>query len=249
MRIGDTTKLMEGLKAYYTFNDGTAKDTINNNNGRIIGNPKITDGVEGKALEFRGNVNDYVKIDRVNGITGETLNEITMAGWVRFDQFPIGNYPTYRDIQQIIEGHTTNWEIWVETGGASQTDNLRFDVNRDTIVGSPDLKAGTWYNFVASYDNSNHTMTLYLNGDPVATKSVYSPVTVTTGFTLARDYEAAIQPLYGAIDDIRIYNRALSQEEAITYFNSTVPINLPITLPESNELIVSDTNTYESYKK
>jgi len=246
MKIGNINQLMQGLMAYYTFNDGTAKDNVNSNNGRIIGNPQVVDGVEGKALEFNGNVNDYVKIDKVEGVTNKTLDEITLAGWVKFDRFPTGNYPSYKDIQQIIEGHTTNWEIWVETGGGAQTDNLRFDVNRDYIVSSTKLKTNIWYSFVASYDNSKHLMTLYLNGNPVAKKNVYSPVTITTGFTLARDYEAAIQPLYGAIDDIRIYNRALSQKEAVTYFDSTVPVKFPTSFPESSKLIISDDNDYHS---
>jgi len=48
------------------------------------------------------------------------------------------------------------------------------------------------------------------------------------------------------LDEIRIYNRALSEEEIKSYFNSTVPINLPITVPQGSKLIVSDENDYHS---
>ena len=101
MRIGNLNQLMQGLMAHYNFNDGTAKDNVNNNDGRIIGNPQVVDGVEGKALEFNGNVNDYVKIDSVNGITGETLNEITLAGWVKFDNFN-GNQWNWRTVNSDV---------------------------------------------------------------------------------------------------------------------------------------------------
>ena len=56
----------DGLVSYWTFDEKdiagfTAKDVWGENDGRIVGNPKVVDGQVGEALEFDG-ANDYVNL-------------------------------------------------------------------------------------------------------------------------------------------------------------------------------------------
>jgi photosystem II stability/assembly factor-like uncharacterized protein len=112
-----------------------------------------------------------------------------------------------------MEGWTLNGEIFLETDG--NTNSMMFDIATDEGSGyevrtSP-LSFSTWYHMAATYDG--HEQRIYLNGILEDSETWSSTFTITTGITIGRDYEAEIQYLDGIVDEVRIWNRALTLEE------------------------------------
>ena len=76
----------DGLVSYWTFDEqdiagGTVKDVWGENDGKIVGNPKVVDGQVGEALEFDGS-DDYVNLTNL-GDFGEKVGASTLKAWVK----------------------------------------------------------------------------------------------------------------------------------------------------------------------
>jgi len=205
--IGTQTLGLRGLVLWLKFNEGSgsvAKDSsFYNNHGTIYG-ATWTDGKFGKALSFDG-VDDYVKINSLTPIQNTSINKFTFVAWVKY----ISDTGT---VQQIFEGRTSTGEIYIE----GDFPTLNFVITDDSGTEheiSTSLTGGlkVWYHIVGTYDGN--VQRLFINGEEVASASWSNTFTITTGISLGKDYEADVQYFNGIIDEVRIYNRALSEEE------------------------------------
>jgi len=205
--------LERGLVAYYSFDDCSAKDLSGNGNDGIIYGAKCVDGKFGKALSFDG-VNDYVKIrDLVPYIT----NDWTLIAWVKAESFT--------DHREGIVGSGWNFHDWyLGVTGKRENKNFVVWVGRGSEFPSPGLykamygpiSAGQWY-FIAGV-REGRTLKLYINGElkSVETDTIWGK-SEGYPFYIARTnagldwYEG--ERFNGFIDEVRIYNRALSEEE------------------------------------
>ena len=80
--------MTDGLVSYWTFDrqditGDTVKDVWGENDGKIVGAPKIVDGQVGEALEFDGS-DDYVNLTNL-GNFGEQVGASTFEAWVKTD--------------------------------------------------------------------------------------------------------------------------------------------------------------------
>ena len=76
----------DGLVSYWTFDKAhiinkTAKDVWGDNNGKIIGNPKVVSGQVGEALKFDG-VDDFVDLTAL-GDFGEQFGTASFEAWIK----------------------------------------------------------------------------------------------------------------------------------------------------------------------
>ncbi len=184
----------------------------NYNHGILMNGPEWTLGPVDGALQFDG-TNDYV--DLPIGQLISTLNEATLAIWANFTNpeggvlRPIFNFGT----------DTTNYAYlsprFGEDGAmhvAITADNTPFDLDS----GSGTL-AGGWHH-IAVVSKSN-SMQLYLDGQSVGsmvTDYALSNLGVTNENWLGKPEWPNDAFFSGTLDDFRIYNRELSQDEIIT---------------------------------
>lgn len=222
-----------GLVGYWSF-DEDAGTTVpdhsgNGNTGTATNGPTGTTGQLGRALNFDGS-DDYVGNSSMNiGLNG--LSQISVSAWVKRN--------STGSLQSITNKELANggWDTWNLAINASN--NLVFDIANDThggfpsVAGSTSLTTGVWYHVVATWLQSSggaSDFKLYVNG-------VSESVTLTTNsyngsFTL----KEAAKPLgigvrrnnsgsflnyfNGSLDDVRIYNRALSASEITRLYHS-----------------------------
>ena len=90
--IAKAQVVQDGLVGYWSFDEAdisgdTAKDVWGENDGTIMGNPKMVEGRFDKALEFDG-VDDKVSIGNISALSGEN---VTIIAWVYW-QGGTGNY-------------------------------------------------------------------------------------------------------------------------------------------------------------
>jgi len=90
-----------------------------------------------------------------------------------------------------------------------------FTAQKDDLLSTNGAIDNKWHLLVATYDNTNNQLTLYVDGANVATK-VYSSDLSTTGDPLVIGQKVAPtggENWYGMLDDVRVYNRVLTPNE------------------------------------
>ncbi|MEO8428044.1 MAG: LamG-like jellyroll fold domain-containing protein, partial [Verrucomicrobiota bacterium] len=231
-----------GLVGYWRLDDapGTAASDSSgfNNQGSLVNGPLWTTGQIGGALSFDG-VDDYISVNNSSSLNPVT--QITLSAWIR----PTS---TAASSEIISKENNVNNQYYLRLQGGNK---IRFTVAGTVLNGTTTLSANTWYLVTGTYDGS--LMKVYVNGflDATATAAlsmVDNGLNVRLG---ARQYTTPLT-FNGLIDDVRIYNRALTPAEVQALSNLTPPVNQfpvvnagpdqTITLPSSASLSGSATD-------
>lgn len=185
-----------GLLLYYTFDDGTANDSSGSANpGTLSGGPTPIAGRIGTgAMSFDG-IDD--KINTVSNFIG--TSPLTFAAWVRPRVLGAGNTFLYNGAT-ILSGIDGN--------------RFRFTSNNSVYVSSASnaLPLNVW-KFIAVTRDASGITNLYVDGARSGTTNVAggAPAFGTRNVTIAGNDASGV--FNGDMDDVRIYNRALSQSE------------------------------------
>ncbi len=197
------------LMCWWTF-DGNALDTSGNErHGTLNGSPTFGPGVFGQALEFQDNP-DYVTIDGYKGVLGTHAFSIT--AWVKT--------ANPANIEQIV-----HWGAHV--GGQRvefriNSNRLRISHGDGNVQGNTDLIDGEWHHVaVTVIDNataSSGDVTFYVDGEDDTMESTDLDgwdivANATLDVTIGWRPTQQDRPFIGSIDDVRIYDKVLTQEE------------------------------------
>ena len=208
-----------GLKAYYPFS-GNANDVSGNNNNPIFNNATLTAdrlANPNSAYHFNG-TNNYMRI--ANSPTLNMGNKLSLSMWVRPTGYYTGQcYNNMMLIKGISDAASTNYSMRfsdVYTGcTAPTTTQERFFDGQSVIAQQPLVQLNQWYHVVVTYDGT--TSRLYVNC------ILQSTASFTGNFTNPHDIDighlnSAQFPywLNGDLDEVRIYDRALNQDEVST---------------------------------
>jgi len=204
------------LVGYWKFDEGNGTSTYdasgNNNNGTLFNGPTWTTGKVGGALSFDG-VNDYVGIPVSSSLNG-LFTELTVVAWVK----ALGGDGNWRSVVEFGGGGAIRahfyysyiqrmYANWINESGASQG-----------LDGQNALQLGNWYHFAWIYDGVKGKM--YLNGTIDGQRSVSGKLDTTLGTYIGMRQGSSL-PFNGLIDEVRIYNRALSAAEIQAIYNAT----------------------------
>jgi len=197
------------LVGWWKFDEGignTAADSSGKgNNGTLHGPVKwVAEGHDGGAMAFTGPYN-YVLVP--NAPSMNPTNAITIAAWINPSW--TGNN---RIVQKSTEGSDNQYRLIKEWG-----DNLIFDLPglspaRLEFPGCPPL--GEWTHLVALYDGKR--MAVYYNGILAGEQASSGTMSISDGpLFIGNKHSTAPggDEFNGMLDDIRIYNRALSVSE------------------------------------
>jgi hypothetical protein len=200
-------KLDEGIGTIAYDSDGS-------NDGTIYGATWTSGQIEG-ALSFDGS-NDYVNVGDLDVIVGS--NPFTIAGWVNPNLISGSN----REILNKASGtNTYQDQILVRLTSGGKLEGMFSDgsVSGNTITGASTILLSTWSFLVFSWDGTTNPagMKLYVNGTLDATRqSTCSSIQNLNYPAFIGAHSNAGSPLNyfnGKIDDVRIYDRALSAQE------------------------------------
>jgi hypothetical protein len=207
------------LVAHYLF-DGNVKDSTGNHPGTAFGAPTYTAGKVGQAIKFDG-LRDYV-----DSPGPYTLTSYTVALWFRVD-----GGTGQRDLVSIYdEAVPANHGILLELGDPAV---LRF-LHRapvgvasatESIYSTSAYGDGTWYHAAAV--KSATTVSLYINGELVASganTTVLDKNLAHLSVGVLR-VDSLSRYLPGAVDDLYLYGRDLSQAEVASLAGRTQPFD------------------------
>jgi hypothetical protein len=209
------------LVAWYSFDEGSgavAHDSAHGYNGTINGATWAA-GKVGGALSFDG-VNDYISVLDNPSLRFTQNSSFTLCSWINpistaGQGVLIGKFQT--DSKSNLFTYNMDW--WLESQGIGfQTARSGYSyVNLATPGGVAPI--GSWSHIACVYDNRN--MKIYVNGELEA--SGYFPYETGTntadndmGIGAALIGSGVERYFKGSLDDIRIYNRALTDGEIKT---------------------------------
>jgi len=201
-----------GLMAFYPF-EGNADDSSGNgNNGTLEGGPQYVTGQIGQALDFDG-IDDFVSTGKVasqldiDGNKPRTVNVwVYTRGYADGGIYDVGDRVDGEDFCLRTLGDVVDqWRIQYWGGDT--------DFTFDTLE--------RWVNFTHVHDGT-HTK-IYADGRMIVDWEKTITTTDTNPFQIGL-YGWPGNYFYGIIDELRLYNRALTQEEALGLAGRTDPI-------------------------
>jgi hypothetical protein len=211
-----------GMVAWWP-GDGNANDIVDGNNGSPEGGLSFTAGKVAEAFSFNGTDAD-VKIPAAPSLDVGAGDGMTIDLWI--------NPADVGSPQPLVEwnnGFTFGAHLWIsETccgGGLGNIyANLR-DAGFGTHIiqsGSNLVTAATYQHVALTYDKTTGIGSIYLDGNLVAQQDmgVFTPNTVPDLYLGARVSSAGAARFGGAMDEVEIFNRALSSNEIAAIFNA-----------------------------
>jgi hypothetical protein len=193
---------VDNLVASYSFENNVRDDSGNGLNGTIVGNPEFVEGIAGMGLLFDG-VNDYVDLGN-NGVFDIT-EQITLSAWVNTNDSGNAQHNPYvgkGDHAYAIKHSSGNQiEFFIYDG-----DWFAADVRVD------DSFNGDWHHVAGTYDGME--LKVYVDGGLGVTKAHEGSIEIQShNLNIARNSEEVDRYYGGVIDEVGIYNRALSEPE------------------------------------
>ncbi len=208
---------MPGLVAAYGFSDG-AGTTLSDVSGRghpgtLSGPTWSASGHSGGALAFDG-VNDFVSIADHSEL--DLTTGMTLEAWVN----PSALGTAWRTVLFKEQAAHMTYALYANSSTTRPTGQAYVGGQRDAR-GPTALTTGAWTHLAVSYDGA--TLRLYVNGTQAATLATSGPMAVSTGPLKLGGNAIWGEWFAGRMDDVRVYNRALSASELQTDMNVAVP--------------------------
>ncbi|MGD8499817.1 MAG: LamG domain-containing protein [Phycisphaerales bacterium] len=198
------------LIGWWKFDGDTLDYSGLDNHGTAFGNPTFVAGTVGSgALDFDGD--DYVTVDGV--VDDFTDDDVTMAAWIKTtttgegDWFSMNPVSGNQYLLCILSGDIRFWEGgWQPAAGVTVND-------------------GAWHHVVATREDMY--VKIYVDGVYRSAGSYTSTVTFGTGnrWSIAQEWDGSTPSDFytGTVDDVRLYDVALSEAQAEDLFNGIAP--------------------------
>jgi len=212
------------LVAHWKFDDGSGSIAIdssgNAHNGTLVGDTSWVDGIDGSALAFDGD-GDYVDIGKDPNF--DIKNQITVSAWIKVNAFD-------RDWQAIVTKGDRAWRLqrnWGESMLEFACSGLVVPgTDWGKIFGTVGVNDGHWHHVAGVYDEKK--LYLYIDGSLDASAEVSGTIRVNDEpVYIGENSQMTNRYWNGLIDDVRIYNYALSTEEISAIAQSALLFSLP----------------------
>jgi hypothetical protein len=196
-------KVVDGLVAHYAFEQDTTDSSGNGLDGSVIGDPAFVDGVEGMALDFNGDV--YVDCGGVEEFS--FTDAMTVSTWVNIRSV------TTAWMAIIAKGENA-WRLSIN----NQTTGIHYAFTGEArgwlaANTATELSFDEWYHVAATYD-TNVGALVYINGVLDASNPNLDGIdTNEMPLLLGENPEATGRLFDGMLDEVKIYNRALTEGE------------------------------------
>ena len=237
-------QINEGLVAYWQFEDNEGsnviKDYVGECHGTIVNSDGIeyVSGVHGKALNFEPADSNAIGWVEYNEAFDFAFDSFTISLWVAADPTAErGEMMIFKKGSSLVgddpipNGNGKWYAISFYGGGAEPNPQIFFGIDDNDIKTEithpiPDYVPREWLNIVAVRDIGQEMTFLYLNGDEAEFKldetdeisGIDLPIQIMNYGLEGSNHNK----VNGAIDELKIYNRALSPDEILSEYERVV---------------------------
>lgn len=201
----------EGLVAYYPFNKDTKDYSEEGNDGTNYG-AVFVEGKNGKALSFDGKDNFVYAPVNINPIP---MPQMTMAAWVKTEDDT--------KIRKAICHDNSGYDRCIGIDNRQGGEGWSCFAGDGKILGYDAITIDKWTFIAAVYDQMAGTVKLFVDGSTYEKKAKlvgggneFILIGANGSTTLQREY------FMGAIDEVRIYDYALSEKELNSLYTTGI---------------------------
>ncbi len=211
-----TQSISTGLVAAYSFDEGTGTalndKSGNGNNGVIAAGTWATTGKYGKALVFNGTstkvtINDSPSLRLQTGMT--------LEAWIN----PTAVSSAWRDV--IYKGNDNYYLMATTHLGSVPDGGGIFAGAGSDLFGTTAIALNTWVHLATTYDGT--TLRLFVNGVQVASKAQTGSIMTSANPLQIGGDDIFGQFFKGTIDEVRVYNVALTAAQIQSDMSAPLP--------------------------
>ncbi|MBF0108644.1 MAG: tandem-95 repeat protein [Magnetococcales bacterium] len=197
--------------------NGNANDSVGSYHGTVtLATPTVNyNGSSNKAYHFSSSVNDYINIPL--DLNANVLPQLTLTAWVKADTPTAGR-------QTILShdngGYDRGMGIDLVSGNGKWTTNTGA-AGSGVLLSTENVSTG-WTFLASVYDEAADTVKLYVNGSLSATASTNMLMYPGLSYFHLGKNPTWGEAFNGSIDNVRIYNQALTAADINTLFNQGV---------------------------
>ena len=243
----------DGLVSYWTFDrhnivGGTVKDIWGENDGTIVGNPKVVKGYVREALKLDG-PRDYVNLTNL-GDFGTQIGEATFEAWVKTDF-----KKNWMTLFKVIDSDCAGWGM--DFNASKHPDNgivfdedvinlyIRYKIGENGCSTSNwgrsfSISDGEWHHivyvheyYVDEAEREWRVKVIYIDGErrtlsrsTSTPKPIFIPFTESVYLGAGNNRGKAEGFFRGIVDEVRIYNRPLTDAEVFQNFGSKTGLSV-----------------------
>jgi hypothetical protein len=254
-----------GLICYWPFNGNANDESGNGNNGIVTAASLTTDnnGDSNKAYYF----NSISRIENNNTVLKELIDlnkPFSIGLWFNRDSSAsTGGAGNLQRVLCAFDGNNISpyKRVWVtfRQDNDTTTSFMVARTNLSTYSGISEvvfqsntfIEPNTWHHILIIYDGNN--IALFL--DNIASTSIVfgttfmphtmgGPDNYVQGFTIGDNNQNNLTNFSGKLDEISVYNRALTTQEITYLFNESICTNNTAITPQTNSLSTGSTATF-----
>jgi hypothetical protein len=197
-----------GLVGAWAFDEASGDSVLDasgrRNTGTIMGATR-TEGQYGRGLEFDGE-DDWVTVADSSSL--DLTTGMTLSAWVK----PAALGANWRTVVIKERSDQLAYALYANTDAGKPSGHVFTD--RDNgLAGPTSLAEGEWSHVATTWDGE--TLRLFVNGAEVANMPLSGPAITSTGALRIGGNAVWGEWFEGRIDEVRVYNRALSAEELL----------------------------------
>jgi hypothetical protein len=204
-----------GLVAHYAF-EGNVSDSAGANHGTVTGFPQYVAGKNGQAIQLNG-TDDFVQVQG-----SFLLPTYSVSMWFRAED--LAGSADLLSLYSEAGGHGIILELSA-AGAIRYLHRFPFGTSGGgNVYSGPGYDDQAWYHVAAV--KTEDTMTLYVNGQVIGSVADDTQFTVVPQFTLGvLKHDDLTRFFLGEMDDMYLYERALSQGEVAWLAGRTSPFD------------------------
>lgn len=219
-----------GLVGWWPFNGNAIDESINTNDGTVNGATLTADrfGNANKAYSFNG-TNNFIKIN--NGLISNTFGSFSFSFWFKTNTTNIGTIMSDRGSSNWAYKYSVQINNNNNIGKCAIANHDGASLSNFVSSSQSSLNQNNWVHCIGVLNSSSLVLSIYINGILSSQTSSINPnawnVNTTSTYIGKWISPFGDYHLYnGIIDDIGIWNRALTQQEITALYNgANVGIN------------------------
>jgi hypothetical protein len=186
------------------------------NDGLVEGATRIAEGRFGRALAFDG-IDDWVTVEDADSL--DLTDDLTLEAWV----YPTSSLSGWHTVLFKEQPWNATYYLYANTWDDQPVTaiNPTSDFGGlQRLYGGTKLAANTWTHLAATYDGN--WQRLYVNGNEVANRAQSGSIRQSGGVLRMGGNDIWGEFFQGYLDEVRIYNRALTAEEILADMETPV---------------------------
>ena len=214
----------ESLILYFSFNELDGDTVIDHspygNDGTIAGAPELVPGKFGNALKLNGQ-SDWVEVPHAEILTVD--QDVTVMAWINAERHKGPNDQRWQGILAKGNG-PRSYSFYTE----SPSECLHLSAGGSGSVCTGKIALNEWQHVAAHVEDGTHRY--WLNGEAVGEFDGQNPLpgTADQADVLVGKTHESNREFLGLIDEVRIWNRALSEDEILAEMETSLTPVEPI---------------------